>query len=66
MENYLYIDCITVQKFRMLETPSYKCWYKYSETVYEPSEDTFVFLDGIEQEIKVCVQFSIFLNNLLI
>ena len=36
----------------MLETPDYSCWYRYSDDVYEPAEDTFIFLDGLEEEIK--------------
>ena len=40
-----------LNKFSMKETPDYSCWYKFSDSVYEPSEDTFVFLDGIEKEL---------------
>lgn len=35
----------------MRPTPDYSCWYKHNNFVYEPSEDTFIFLDGIECEI---------------
>jgi len=40
-------------------TPDYSCWYKYKETVYEPAEDSFIFLDGIEKEIKNFEKFKI-------
>jgi hypothetical protein len=36
----------------MRPTPDYSCWYKYNDDVYEPSEDTFVFLDGLEMELE--------------
>merc|ERR1712130_566370 len=42
-------DCLTEKT--MLPTPDYSCWYRMTDTVYEPSEDTFVFLDGIEREL---------------
>ena len=36
----------------MLPTPDYSAWYDYTDSVYEPSEDSFVFLDGIEKELQ--------------
>jgi hypothetical protein len=36
----------------MRPTPDYSAWYDYTDSVYEPSEDSFVFLDGIEKEIE--------------
>jgi len=36
----------------MRPTPDYSAWYEYTDSVYEPSEDSFVFLDGIEKEIE--------------
>ena len=37
---------------KMRPTPDYSCWYKYSDDVYEPSEDTFIFLDGIDSQLE--------------
>ena len=37
----------------MRPTPDYSAWYDYTDSVYEPSEDSFVFLDGIEKIFKV-------------
>ena len=47
----------------MKPTPDYKAWYNYSDSVYEPSEDTFVFLDGLEVESErrsfgLCVELG--------
>ena len=36
----------------MRPTPDYSAWYDYTDSVYEPSEDSFVFLDGIEKELE--------------
>ncbi|CAG5082265.1 Oidioi.mRNA.OKI2018_I69.PAR.g10079.t2.cds [Oikopleura dioica] len=36
----------------MRPTPDYSAWYDYTDSVYEPSEDSFVFLDGIEKELQ--------------
>ena len=35
----------------IFETPNYSCWYSYKDSVYEPSEDSFIFLDGLADEI---------------